>query len=58
MSKLNSKHFKGKMVESMRKSTENLSGLMEATVETAGGPGIGKPQICSFYLFLGQNKGT
>ena len=29
MSKLNSKLFKGKMVESMRKSTENLSGLLD-----------------------------
>ena len=37
MSKLNSKHFKGKMVESMRKSTENLSGLMEGAVESSPG---------------------
>merc|ERR1712010_14660 len=35
MSKLNSKLFKGKMVESMRKSTENLSGLLEPSVTTS-----------------------
>merc|ERR1711890_12745 len=35
MSKLNSKLFKGKMVESMRKSTENLSGLLENNVTTS-----------------------
>ena len=35
MSKLNSKLFKGKMMESMRKSTENLSGLLEPSVTTS-----------------------
>merc|ERR1711918_191211 len=35
MSKLNSKLFKGKMMESMRKSTENLSGLLEPGVTTS-----------------------
>ena len=35
MSKLNSKLFKGKMVESMRKSTENLSGLLENNVTSS-----------------------
>merc|ERR1711971_70911 len=35
MSKLNSKLFKGKMMGSMRKSTENISGLLEPSVTTS-----------------------
>ena len=60
MSKLNSKLFKGKMVESMRKSTENLSGLLENNVTTsptgddplAAGLALSKKNLILTYLIL------
>ena len=48
MSKLNSKLFKGKMMESMRKSTENLSGLLEPGVTTSP---TGDPLSAGFQFF-------